>query len=407
MRPTPTGAAGLALGALLSLGSGPAVQVGLERIDAERGGLLRGRRVGLVVHAASVTADGRHAVGVLQACGVRVVRLFAPEHGLRSRAAAGEPVPDQVDAQTGLPVMSLYGGKPKPSPEDLAGLDALVFDLQDAGVRFYSYTATLLLCLEAASQAGIELVVLDRPNPMGGERLEGPEAEAGETAQLSSLPRAPGPLVHGLTSGELARYANLRLSRPGRLTVVPMKGWRRSMIWAETGRAWVPPSPNLRSAEAALAYPGTCLLEATNVSEGRGAEAPFLVFGAPWLRGEELRRAVSVPGFALEPARFTPRASEAAPDPKYRDQECAGLRVRVTDGGAARPYELGLALLAALRRGNPEFRWRDEGAALDRLLGTRRVREALERGDSARAVVAADAVAIEAFRRNRRAALLY
>jgi uncharacterized protein YbbC (DUF1343 family) len=177
------------------------------------------------------------------------------------------------------------------------------------------------------------------------------------------------------------------------------------MTWADTGRAWVDPSPNLRSAEAALAYPGTALLESTNATEGRGTEAPFLLLGAPWLSPARLIEAVNVPGFALDPARFTPRASEAAPDPKHRDQPCQGVRVRVTDAAAARPYALGVALLHALRR-QPEFRWRREGA-LDWLTGTRRLREALERGDTVEQILAADRPGIEAWKRERSASLLY
>lgn len=397
----------LVLLAAAGLGAGPPrVEVGLERTLAERGGPLRGKKVGLVVHAASVTADGRHAVDVLRAQGISVVRLFAPEHGLRSRAAAGETVASGVDSETGLPVVSLYGARTKPSADELAGLDALVVDLQDAGVRFYTYISTLILCLEAAAETGIELIVLDRPNPLGGERVEGPVSDPRDLVPSSLVNLAPGPLVHGLTPGEMARYVNARRERPARLTVVAMKGWRRGMTWADTGRPWVPPSPNLRSVEAALAYPGVCLLEVTNVSEGRGTESPFLLLGAPWLRAEALAGTVQVPGFALEPAPFTPRSSSSAPEPKYRDESCAGLRVRVSGASASRPYTLGVALLHALRR-LPEFRWRDDGAALDRLVGTRRLRQALERGDDVAAIVASDGAALAAFRDERRPALLY
>lgn len=390
---------------LASLLLAAVVQVGLERLEAEGGRPLLGKRVGLLANAASVTADGRQALAVLRGLGIDVRRLFAPEHGLAGRAPAGETVAGGVDPALGLPVVSLYGDRPRPEPSDLVGLDALVFDLQDAGVRFYTYNSLLLLCLEAAAQAGIELVVLDRPNPLGGERVEGPVADP--ALAKSFVNRTPGPLVHGMTSGELARYANARAPRPGRLTVLPLRGWTRAMTWSDTERPWVPPSPNLRSPEAALAYPGTCLLEATNVSEGRGTGAPFLLLGAPWLKPEELRRAATAPGFALEAARFVPRATEAAPAPKYRDQECLGLRVRVTDAKQAEPYALGLSLLAALKRLHPQFRWPAGGAAFDTLLGTRAVREALERGEGARAILGRDALAIEAFRRERSDALLY
>lgn len=384
-----------------------AVRVGLDKLEADGGRPLRGRRVGLVAHAASVDAEGRHAIDVLRASGIALVRLFAPEHGLRGRGAAGEAQPDGRDEQSGLPVVSLYGPRTRPSPHDLEGLDVLVVDLQDAGVRFYTYASTMLLCLDAAAEAGIELVLLDRPNPLGGERLEGPEADARDVPP-SPLRGTPGPLVHGLTLGEMARFVNTRRARPARLTVVPMEGWTREMTWPDTGRDWVAPSPNLRTAEAALAYPGTCLLEATNVSEGRGTEAPFLLFGAPWMEAEALRAQLDLPGFAFAPLRFTPRASPAAPDPRYRDEGCRGLRIRVADGRTARPYAMGIALLAALRRLQPErLRWRDDGLALDRLLATTSVRRSLERGQKAETILAADTAAIEAFRRERASVLLY
>jgi uncharacterized protein YbbC (DUF1343 family) len=327
-------------------------------------------------------------------------------------------------------VVSLYGEATRPAAADLAGLDALVFDLQDAGVRFYTYSSTLILALEAAAEAGIDLVVLDRPNPLGGERVEGPPSAPRDRVPASLVNLAPGPLVHGLTLGEMARFVNARLARPARLTVVPMRGWQRWMSWADTGREWVPPSPNLRSAEAALAYPGTALLEATNVSEGRGSEAPFLLLGAPWLepgldsgggaaRGGRVGGGAatahaggpawsppSVPGFALEPARFTPRASAAAPDPKYRGEACHGLRVRVTDPAAAEPYRLGVALLAALSR-LPGFAWRDGGDALTRLVGTPALVEALRAGTPVEQILAADAPAHAAWRRERANFLLY
>lgn len=380
-----------------------AVLAGLDVVEASGGAPLRGRRVGLVAHAAAVAADGRHSLDVLRASGAIVVRLFAPEHGWRGRAAAGEAVADGHEA--GLPLVSLHGPRSKPTRKDLEGLEALVVDLQDAGVRFYSYASTLLLCLEAAAESGLDVVVLDRPNPLGGILVEGPQSDASTSRTLLSL--APGPLVHGLTLGELARVWAQRSPLATRLTVVPMRGWRREMRWEETGRAWIPPSPNLRSPEAALAYPGTALLEATNLSEGRGTEAPFLLLGAPWLDAGALARGVDAGafGFALAPATFTPRASDAAPSPKYRDARCLGLSVGA-GARVLRPYALGLALLVAARR-QPGFRWLREGAALDTLLGTRRVREAIERGESVQAILATDAAAVDAFDRERAALLLY
>ncbi|HEX4952405.1 MAG TPA: glycoside hydrolase family 3 N-terminal domain-containing protein [Thermoanaerobaculia bacterium] len=382
----------------------PAVRVGLERLGEEGVPSLAGKRVGLVAHGASVTAAGRSALEVLRAHGAQVVRLFSPEHGLAGQAGAGEAVASGRDGATGLPVVSLYGEKRAPSAADLDGLDALVFDLQDAGVRFYTYASTLLLCLMATAEVDLELVVLDRPNPLGGERVEGPVSAPREVVPASFVNLAPGPLVHGLTLGELARHANALRPRPARLTVVPMSGWRRAMTWSQTGRPWVAPSPNLRSAEAALAYPGVALLEATNVSEGRGTASPFLLFGAPWLEPSGL--ALSVPGFGFQPLRFVPRTSPAAPAPKHRDRECRGFSVQVEAPAAAQPYRLGLALLAALSR-QEGFEWREDGAALTRLLGTPKVLAALRAGTPVEEILAADEADHLAWREARRPALLY
>jgi uncharacterized protein YbbC (DUF1343 family) len=399
-----TGAALLLPRGVARAAAAPAVTVGLERLVADERAPLRGRRVGLVCHAASVTADGTHAIDALRKAGVKIVRLFGPEHGLRGAAAAGEKVAGGVDKKSGIPVVSLYGEKSKPSPQDLVGLEALIVDLQDAGVRFYTYSSTMLLCIEAAAEAGIEMVVLDRPNPLGGLRIEGPEVDPALPARLVSM--APGPLVHGLTFGEMARYATDQGRKPGTVSVVAMGGWSRDMTWAATGRPWVNPSPNLRSAEAALAYPGTCLVEATNATEGRGTDAPFLTVGAPWVKPEALAREAETPGFTLEPTTFTPKASPAAPHPKLLGAACKGVRVRVTDASAARPFTLGLRLLLALKR-HPEFAWLREGAALDSLLRTKSLRLAIERGDGVDAILAEQAPGIERWRSDRAASLLY
>ena len=386
------------------------VETGLDVVASGDLALLRGKRLCLLAHAASVTADGRHAIDVLRAAGLDLRRVFAPEHGLRGHAAAGESVRDGRDRVSGLPVISLYGGKTRPSPADLREVDAVVVDLQDAGVRFYTYASTMLLTLEAAAEAGREVIVLDRPNPLGGELVEGPPSDPEERVAWSLVNRTPGPLVHGLTLGELALFANARLARPAPLHVVRMRGWTRTMTWDDTGLRWVAPSPNLRSAEAAQAYPGVCLLEATNVSEGRGTDAPFLRFGAPWLDVSALvvalRGAAKQAGFGLEPTTFVPRAGPADPAPKHEGHECHGLAVRVIVPRAVRPYAFGVALLAALRR-QPSFAWPDGGAALDRLVGSRGLFAGLEAGQSAAEILASDDAAIAAFRRSRASILLY
>ena len=382
------------------------VKTGIDQIELDNGGVLRGRKVGLIAHAASMTGDGRRSVDALRGKGVEVVRIFSPEHGFGSTAAAGEKVAVGKDEATKLPIVSLYGDKTKPSADDLAGLDALVFDLQDAGVRFYTYLSTMMLAMDSAAAAGIDFVVLDRPNPLGGERVEGPLSDPRDVVPESLVNMAPGPLVHGLTAGEMARLVNAARPKPAKLTVVPLRGWKRTMTWSDTGRAWIPPSPNLRTPDAAIAYPGTALLEGTSVSEGRGTDAPFLLIGAPWLKPELLLPTVKVPGFTVEPATFTPAASPAAPTPKHAGKPSPGLRIKVADAAAAKPYLLGVTLLHSART-QPGFEWLREGEAIDRLVGTKKLRAALERGDAVDAIVAADTEAIAAYRKDRLKSLLY
>ena len=391
---TPTARA--AATATTAAGSGPAVDVGLERLDAPEARVLAGKRVGLIANAASVTAGGRPSADVLRAKGIRVVRFFAPEHGLSGRLAAGARVDGGAD------VVSLYGDHVKPTRAELRGLDALVYDLQDAGVRFYTYVSTMILAQEAAAEAGVPFVVLDRPNPLGGERVAGPVADLPKTL----VNRAPGPLVHGLTSGEMARVVQQRSSPRGRVVVVPMAGWRRSMTWADTGRRWVRPSPNLRSAQAALLYPGVALLEGTTISEGRGTPAPFQFAGAPGADAHRLvNAAASVPGIRATRRAFTPRPSAVEPSPKFAGRRCSGIRLDVAAGDAD-TWRLGLSLLRALKR-EPGFAWRESGRAFDTLVGTRRLRRAIDRGASVDAIVDSQRAGVEAWRRSRAPALLY
>ena len=368
---------------------------------------LAGKRVGLLVHAGSVTAEGRHSIDALIGAGIRLVRLFGAEHGYRGLAAAGEKVADGVDTGSGLPVVSLYGAKSRPGAEDLQGLDVFVVDMQDAGARFYTFAATMMHCLAACADAEVSMLILDRPNPLGGMRIEGPVSAPESQVPRSLVNMTPGPLVHGLTLGEMARFVNAGREKQAVLEVIPMKGWSRSMTWSDTGRTWTNPSPNLRSAEACLAYPGTCLLEGTTLTEGRGTESPFLLVGAPWLKAAELARAVRVRGFSCEPTTFTPRSSAAAPEPKYLNLACPGLRIHVTDAHQAEPYRLGVTLMVEAKRRHAGFAWLRDGSGFDRLIGTRGLRSAIDRGETVDSIVAADARDIDAFRQSRKSALLY
>lgn len=330
------------------------VRPGIE-VLADRGfEPLKGKRVGVVTNHTGATPDGVHLVQLLLDNKINIVKLFSPEHGLYG--VKDERVGDMVDEKTGLPVLSLYGRTRKPSQEQLDGVDVLVFDIQDVGVRFYTYISTMGLCMEAAAEKGtVEVVVLDRPNPLGGEYVAGPIADEDK---LGFTAYRPIPLVHGMTVGELARLFNEHFKIGCKLTVVPVEGWKRSMWWDEVGLKWVAPSPNLRNPTQAYLYPAIGLLESSNISVGRGTDTPFELWGAPYIRKDELAamlNAMNLPGLRFEPITFTPRNTHH----KFNDTECHGVKVTITDRAAIRPVEAGCAFAWVLHRHYRE-EWRSE-----------------------------------------------
>jgi uncharacterized protein YbbC (DUF1343 family) len=387
------------------------VRTGLERLAEQGFAPLRGLTVGLVTHPAAVDGQLRHARDLLaEAPGTRLAALLGPEHGLTGEAQDLVGVPGGSDS--GLRVYSLYGDtfeSLKPTEEQLRGLDALVIDLQDVGSRYYTFQATMLFCLEAASRFGLKTVVLDRPNPLGGEAVEGPTLRPGYESFVGIHPLATR---HGLTIGELARLYKAERGIGGELEVVPCEGWRRDMDFDRTGLPWVLPSPNMPTLDTAFVYPGQCLLEGTNLSEGRGTTRPFELCGAPGVDARRLCRRLQDegwPGVAFRPAWFRPTFQ------KHAGRTCAGLQLHVTDREAFRPVRTGLAVLAALRDLSGEaFAWRREPyefvadrPAIDLLFGSDRERLALEAGAAARDVCRAWGAEEEAFRQRRRPYLLY
>jgi uncharacterized protein YbbC (DUF1343 family) len=316
--------------------------------------------------------------------GFPVARLFTPEHGLGADAPDGAPVPHSTDSLTRLPVTSLYGENPRPAPESLGDLQAVLFDLPDVGARFYTYIWTLSHVMEACAEAGVPLLVLDRPNPLGGvmAAVEGPVLDVDSFG--SFVGRSPIPIRHSLTSGELARFWKKAWKLDLDLRIVPCQGWRRSVHWPDTGLPFIPTSPSMPTYESALLYPGLCLLEATNLSVGRGTHKPFRQVGAPWLLADETTRAINeldLPGVRAAPCTFTP-----ALDP-YAGQRCGGVLMEITDPEALRPVALGLHLLSVLIRTHPgEFRWTSYPTAanptgeghFERLVGRAGIREVLE-----------------------------
>jgi uncharacterized protein YbbC (DUF1343 family) len=389
------------------------VRSGLDVLARRGFAPLRGLRVGLVCNPTAVDRRLRHAADLIAAApGVRLAALFGPEHGVRGDVQYMAAVGDGRDARTGCPAFSLYGETAeslRPSPGQLAGLDALVFDVQDVGTRFYTYQATMMLCMEAAAGSGIRFVVLDRPNPIGGTAVEGPALRPGYESFCGMHDLA---VRHGMTVGELARLFRAERRIDVDLEVVPAEGWRRGMAFAATGLPWVMPSPNMPTPETALVYPGACLLEGTNLSEGRGTTRPFHLLGAPWLDADRLAadlEAERLPGVRFRPARFSPTWDKHAGVP------CGGVEIHVRDPRTFRPFRTGLACVAHARRQDPaRFRWRTEPyefvsdvPAFDLLCGSDRERRAIEAGAGLRDLSAALAGEERAFARRRRQFLLY
>ncbi|HET8654461.1 MAG TPA: DUF1343 domain-containing protein [Longimicrobiaceae bacterium] len=377
------------------------VRPGVEMLLESPPAVLRGKRIGLITNATGVDRRGRSTIDLLAASpDFHLVALFGPEHGIRGAAAPGETVASGRDEKTGLPIYSLYGATRKPTPGMLRDVDALVYDIQDVGVRQYTYVSTLGLAMQAAAEKGIPFVVLDRPDPITGRIVGGNILDPKFGSFVGLYPIASR---YGMTVGELARFYNREFGIHAQLTVVRMEGWKRGMWYDETGLPWVNPSPNIRRLEAAIDYPGTVFLEGTNLSEGRGTEFPFEQTGAPWLDAGAVARemnAMRLPGIRFEAVRFSVDSAAA----KYPGQTLPGVRFVITDRDVYRPIPTTLRLIDAIRRRHPDhFRW---SGTLDRLAGTDRLTKAIEAGTLPRLFAEWDREAAR-FRRMRAADLLY
>ncbi len=376
------------------------VKTGLDILAAEQFKRLRGLRVGLVAHPASVDASLRHAADLLgTAPGVTLAAVFGPEHGWLGQAQDLEPVAEssgqaETITRPGPRVISLYGATVdslRPTAAQLAGLDVLVIDLQDIGSRYYTFQATMLYCLEAAQAIGLRVLVLDRPNPIGGLQVEGPALQAGFASFVGPHNLATR---HGLTMGELARfYQTARGLDKAGIDIIACAGWHRAMYFEETGLPWVLPSPNMPTVDTAVVYPGQCLLEGTNLSEGRGTTRPFELCGAPWLDASALASRLhkeNLPGVHFRPTSFQPTFQ------KHAGQVCGGVQLHVTDRQSFQPLRTSLLLLAVMRELSGEhFRWRTETyefvsnpIAIDLLFGSGRERNALTTGQNWRDIAA-------------------
>lgn len=385
-----------------------AFRTGADLVVAESFESLRGMRVGLIANQTS-RSGGRHLADLIHdAPEVELVALFGPEHGLRGDADAGLAVEDGVDDRTGVPVYSLYGSRREPEPSVLAGIDVLVFDIQDIGARFYTYIATMGRSMEAASRAGVPFMVLDRPNPLGGDVVDGYVLEPGFESFVGPFPI---PIQHGLTVGELARMIQgeswIEDADDLDLRVVALEGWDRSDLWPESIE-WIPTSPNIPRFANALVYPGMCLLEATNANEGRGTPDPFLQFGAPDLNSEVLASDLldSVSGIEARSLSYAPESIPGkSANPRLLGEQLNGVAITVSEPSELRPMLLGISVLVGLvQQKGPEV-LRESG--MGRLAGTNRLYEALLRGDSAEMIVGSWEAEVNAFLELRKPYLLY
>ncbi|MFZ1081661.1 MAG: DUF1343 domain-containing protein [Candidatus Kryptoniota bacterium] len=371
--------------------AGNRVKIGDEIFVEKYLGMIKGKTVGIITNQSGVLQDGRNIIDVLSKIpGVKVAALFSPEHGIRGQASAGSIVSDTIDEKTGIPVYSLYGKTNKPTAEMLRGIDVLIYDIQDVGVRFYTFISTLDLTLEAAAENNIRYIVLDRPDMIRSDMVEGPVLV---DSLKSFVGIQPITSVYGMTPGELATMINnsgwLSGGKKADLIVIKMEGYHRQMWYDETGLKWITPSPNLPDIQSVEVYPGCALIEATNVSEGRGTNKPFEYIGAPFIDGKRLAvflNSQHLAGVKFIPINFVPRTLPWAPKPKWENKICQGANILVTDRNKYRPVEMGVTLLWAIEKLYPDsLKIRNSG--FDKLTGTPIVRLLLQSGESPQKII--------------------
>lgn len=388
------------------------VKVGADRIVEEFSHLLKGKKIGIVTNHTAVRSDGKHLVDALyKSDEFSIVALFSPEHGIRGERAAGEAVQTEVNGRTGIPIYSLYGQTKKPTDEMLKEIDLLLFDMQDVGARFYTYISTMTYVLEAAAKKNISVIICDRPNPLGGILVDGFVLEESQKSFVGLLPI---PIVHGMTVGELTLMIKgekwIQRSEQLSVSVIQMEGWKRRYRFADTGLKWIKPSPNMTTPQTALAYPGTCLFEGTNLSEGRGTESPFLTIGAPFIdhiRWKKMLDERKLKGVRFNTVTFTPEdIPNTALNPKHKNAECRGVTIEITDPELFNPLLTGLSLLVTAKKVSADqFRW--NSASIDRLAGTNRMRDMIDENYDPMAIVQSWKEEVERFKRIRSQYLLY
>jgi uncharacterized protein YbbC (DUF1343 family) len=371
--------------------------------------MLHGKSVGLITNNSAINQSNQSLVQALSLHPkVNLVGLFSPEHGFLVNKAAGVKITSQKFDTHDIPVYSLYGQHLAPSKSMLANIDILLFDIQDIGTRFYTYISTLALSLKAASENGIQYIVLDRPNPISGFGCDGPIMAK---HLFSFIGIAPIPIMHGLTIGEFAEmlvgenWADL--ANPAQLDVIKMENWHHRMFWESAGLVWIPPSPNIPSVETALVYPGMGLLEATNISEGRGTPGPFTIVGSPWLNNNYIIDNLKIPGIQLEGLRFTPiDIIGKAINPKFKNQLCNGLKLKIKNRDIFKPVEFAIHLICFIRDFHPDL-FKMNLSRMEKMLGSFELAKMIETGKGAEIVIKSYQQELEAFKIIRKKYLLY
>ena len=374
--------------------------------------LVTNKNVGIVTNHTGLLSNGTHIVDTLNSLNqVNVVVLFGPEHGIRGDAPDGHSISDGKDSKTGIQVYSLYGKTKKPTKEMLKNVDILVFDIQDIGARFYTYISTMFFAMQAAVENNIPILILDRPNPINGIRVEGPIIQEGFKSFVGI---ANIPIMHGMTIGELALFFNeenlLNENLKADLKIIKMQNWTRNMYFDETGLTWVNPSPNMTSLETALLYPGLCLIEGTNISEGRGTPTPFLNIGAPFINSDSLiskLNSYKLEGISYSKINFTPvEIPNMASKPKFEKENCNGIYFTITDRQKLNSLKLGLVLIYSIMKLNPnDFSFRE--SSIDRLYGTSNLRTMLTKGFSPNEIMNTWKQDLEKFNQIRKKYLIY
>ena len=387
------------------------VYFGDEVLIKENIELLKDKRVGVVTNHSAVLPNNVHLVDTLLALGINITALFSPEHGIRGKFSDGSKISSSTDDIKGIPIFSLYGNVKKPTKEMLNNIDIILFDIQDIGVRFYTYISTLYYLLQSAAENNLPVIVLDRPNPIGGLRVGGPVLDINYRSFIGIVPI---PVLHGMTIGELAelfvKENFINTSSKPELIVIKMKGWKRNYFWDEIGREWIPTSPNIPNFETSLIYPGTAFLEGTNISEGRGTDNPFLTIGAPFINSKELiniLKSLQIAGIDFSPSSFTPvNIKGKAVHPKYEGINCYGVKFKLTDKKKFNAVEFGIYLIYSLLKLYPDnFKFKNNH--FDKLAGTDKLRKDLLAGKNPSAIISIWEIELEKFKSIRKKYLLY